>query len=625
MTAILLPEGKQSFVTSAGVPLMGGKLFTWDTGTSNPRLTWADAAQIAPNANPIILDGRGEATIFWSGVYRVQLQDSTGAIIWTVDGASTQTTAASLIPTQNNTFDLGSPAFTWRNLYLGPSGLPAVDTAGNVGLWIRSAAEIAAGVVPVDSTYPEGHVFRYGALHNGVADDTAAYQAAWKLLNPYAPGGQTIITGAIPIIANQQGRLDGTVINITGTVLEVFTATAVNDWSLRGRFKVAGDNTSTGSTVGTAAALRITDCMRFFVDAPVCVQIKGWGIRVRPGGSTSSRGEKGTIVGLQAHGCYIGLECEAGTGAEYINVLGPVITRCNTGVQVAAGNLNVTGGSIVDNTTGVHLVNGSNHGHGIFSGVQINHNATQIEASTVTNGQTFTGCHFFQGIIHFDHSTGVVLRDGIVDVDTYRFEESDGCGFINNTVPMSYGNAISNDYNGSHSYTVWQGHRTLKGEPWNGALGNVKGVRVSASMAATQVFSAANINATSIIKLDTFANASANQATQTAAAYQGYVVATGIFTVVKGGDGKARVSAQFIDSHNAADAGKYQCFLTHSFLGDFYMDAITVSTTQTIWRYEGELAIDLAQTLKFQITGAGVANNVSITNSGGTKAYVEGL
>lgn len=88
MSAVLLPQGKQQYFTAAGVPLVAGKVFTYDTGTTTPRTTWADAAQTAPNANPVILDGRGEAPIFWSGAYRVVVQDSLGNAVWTMDGVS---------------------------------------------------------------------------------------------------------------------------------------------------------------------------------------------------------------------------------------------------------------------------------------------------------------------------------------------------------------------------------------------------------------------------------------------------------------------------------------------------------------------------------------------------------
>lgn len=84
--AILLPEGKQSFNNSAGVPLVGGKLWTYAVGTNTPKATYSDAAGTIANTNPVILDSRGEATVFWSGDYKAVLTDSVDAVIWTIDG-----------------------------------------------------------------------------------------------------------------------------------------------------------------------------------------------------------------------------------------------------------------------------------------------------------------------------------------------------------------------------------------------------------------------------------------------------------------------------------------------------------------------------------------------------------
>lgn len=83
--AIIIAEGKQSYTNDAGVPLAGGRLYTYDAGTTTPRLTWSDSAQTAPHTNPIILDARGEATVFWSGAYKVELRTATDVPIWTVD------------------------------------------------------------------------------------------------------------------------------------------------------------------------------------------------------------------------------------------------------------------------------------------------------------------------------------------------------------------------------------------------------------------------------------------------------------------------------------------------------------------------------------------------------------
>ena len=76
--ASLMPNPKQQFFTAAGVPLSGGKVYTYSAGTTTPQVTYSDAAGTVPNTNPIILDSRGEAVIYWTGTYKVALQDAFG-------------------------------------------------------------------------------------------------------------------------------------------------------------------------------------------------------------------------------------------------------------------------------------------------------------------------------------------------------------------------------------------------------------------------------------------------------------------------------------------------------------------------------------------------------------------
>jgi hypothetical protein len=80
--ATLLPEGKQSFTTNGSLPLAGGKVYTYIPGTSTPKDTYTTSAASVANANPVILDSRGEATIFWSGAYDVILKTSADVTIW---------------------------------------------------------------------------------------------------------------------------------------------------------------------------------------------------------------------------------------------------------------------------------------------------------------------------------------------------------------------------------------------------------------------------------------------------------------------------------------------------------------------------------------------------------------
>lgn len=139
--ATLLPEGKQSFTNSAGVPLVGGKLYTYDAGTSAPRATYSDAAGLIPNTNPVVLDARGEATIFWSGAYKVILKDSLDNTIWTVDQISDPNTyanaqaaavTADVANAGSATKGAGQVGFDWALNYAASTVGWGMRTAGNL-------------------------------------------------------------------------------------------------------------------------------------------------------------------------------------------------------------------------------------------------------------------------------------------------------------------------------------------------------------------------------------------------------------------------------------------------------------------------------------------------------------
>ena len=84
--ATLSPTAKQRFFTSAGAPLVGGKLYSYSAGTTTPLATYTDATESTANANPIILDANGECDLWLgSGAYKLVLKDSSDVTQWTVD------------------------------------------------------------------------------------------------------------------------------------------------------------------------------------------------------------------------------------------------------------------------------------------------------------------------------------------------------------------------------------------------------------------------------------------------------------------------------------------------------------------------------------------------------------
>jgi hypothetical protein len=74
------------FFSTAGVPLVGGKLYTYAAGTTTPLATYTSQSGVSANTNPIILDSRGEANVWLSSAaYKLKLTTPADVEIWTVD------------------------------------------------------------------------------------------------------------------------------------------------------------------------------------------------------------------------------------------------------------------------------------------------------------------------------------------------------------------------------------------------------------------------------------------------------------------------------------------------------------------------------------------------------------
>lgn len=98
--ASLMPSGKQQYFDGNGNPLSGGRLYTYISGTSTPLATYSDQAGAVPNANPVVLNARGEATIFWgSAAYKAVLKDASDVEIWTQDNLQALVGVADLAST----------------------------------------------------------------------------------------------------------------------------------------------------------------------------------------------------------------------------------------------------------------------------------------------------------------------------------------------------------------------------------------------------------------------------------------------------------------------------------------------------------------------------------------------
>ena len=90
MATILGTPKVQYFKTGTSDFLEGGALYSYEPGTTTPKATYptiADARALTnANANPVILDSRGEADIIIQGATKLELKDAVdGNTVWTVD------------------------------------------------------------------------------------------------------------------------------------------------------------------------------------------------------------------------------------------------------------------------------------------------------------------------------------------------------------------------------------------------------------------------------------------------------------------------------------------------------------------------------------------------------------
>jgi hypothetical protein len=94
MAVFLSPVGGAAaqFFTNSGVPLTGGKLYSYAAGTTTPQVTYTSSNGVTAHTNPIILDsaGRVPGGEVWlsASPYKFVLNTSTDVLIATYDNIS---------------------------------------------------------------------------------------------------------------------------------------------------------------------------------------------------------------------------------------------------------------------------------------------------------------------------------------------------------------------------------------------------------------------------------------------------------------------------------------------------------------------------------------------------------
>jgi len=232
------------FFDNNGVILSGGKIYTYAAGTTTPQATYTSASGVTPHANPIVLDsaGRvpgGEIWLTDGLVYKFVIETSTAILIGSYDNITgvnsnfvnytvqeeviTATAGQTVFNLSTINYTPGTNSLTVYidgvNQYVGESYLETdsntvtftsgVHVGGEVKFTTAiqtTTGAVNASIVAYDPPFTGGvatnveaklseyvSVKDFGAVGDGVTDDTAAIQAAFDSgQSIYIPDGNYV-------------------------------------------------------------------------------------------------------------------------------------------------------------------------------------------------------------------------------------------------------------------------------------------------------------------------------------------------------------------------------------------------------------------------------------------------
>jgi len=232
MATFLMPPARQRGWSNSGVPAANCLLYTYEAGTTTPKATYQDAAGTIPHTNPIVLDAKGEALIYWDGNYRIDLRTAAGVQItgYPVDNFETPLMASSLLGgagggmigfSYGNTYGVGTLARWLQDLLLSAGASFIGFIQSGVGAILRTMQDKGRENATLFDFIPSA---QHAAILAGTStyDCTADVVAAFLAHNVVTAGPGRFNVSTFNLAANKHLRTAGkatTFAQIAGTPL----------------------------------------------------------------------------------------------------------------------------------------------------------------------------------------------------------------------------------------------------------------------------------------------------------------------------------------------------------------------------------------------------------------------
>ena len=241
---------------SSGDPLISGKLFYYESGTSTPKTTYADINLTIPNAHPVVLTADGRVpNIFFDGAARNVLTNNADAQLWDVDPVGDSTLGGNFeqwVPSISyalNDIVEGSDgnfykSFTSGNLGNDPTTTPtAWQEIDFINTW-NTNVSYSAG----DTVKASDNLFYSSNTNNNQGNDPTTDAVNWSS----AFDGVSTITGGTGITVTGTAQDPVVSADNNGTVTSVSGGTGVTITGTADDPIVNADNNGTVTSVATA-------------------------------------------------------------------------------------------------------------------------------------------------------------------------------------------------------------------------------------------------------------------------------------------------------------------------------------------------------------------------------------